>query len=161
MIINTLLKMKTTLLYITIFLLSLASLAQPNRDRIRAIKVAHITDRLDLTEKEAQQFWPIYNAYDENISTIRSEEMRVVHREIRQSSGSLSDEEANNLLERFMSAENKIHAERTQLVEKLRKVISPRKIILLKVAEEDFNRRILDEMKRRRQRLNKNRPKKP
>lgn len=151
--------MKTILLYITLFLISFGSLAQPNRERIRSLKVAHITDRLDLTEKEAQQFWPIYNAYDQNISKIRSGEMRAIHREIRQSSGTLSDNEANDLLERYMKAENKIHAERTQLVEKLRNVISSQKIILLKVAEEDFNRRILEEMKKRRQqRMNKNRP---
>jgi len=151
--------MKTTLLYITICLISIGSFAQPNRERIKALKVAHITTTLDLTVKEAQQFWPVYNAYDANISKIRQEDMRKIHREIRQRATSLSDKEANELLERFLEAENKIHFERTQLVEKLRNIMSSQKIILLKVAEEDFNRRILEEMKKRRQqRMNKNRP---
>jgi Skp family chaperone for outer membrane proteins len=151
--------MKIALLYITICLISFGSFAQPNRERIKALKVAHITTTLDLTEKEAQQFWPIYNAYDNNISKIRQDDIRRIHREIRQSAESLSEKKADELLARFLEAENKIHIERTQLVEKLRKIMSSQKIIMLKVAEEDFNRRILDEMKKRRQqRMNKNRP---
>ena len=149
--------MKTTLFYISIFLISVSSFAQPNRERIKALKVAHITSKLNLTEKEAQQFWPIYNAYDENTSKIKHEDIRRIRQEIGQNSGSLTNKEANDLLERFIDAENKIHFERTQLVEKLRKVISSQKIILLKVAEEEFNRKILEQMKKMRQkRMNKN-----
>src|SRR5690606_25598231 len=40
--------------------------AQDSRGRseqIEAIKVAFITNKLDLTSKEAQRFWPIYNSY--------------------------------------------------------------------------------------------------
>ena len=151
--------MKITLLYITICLISIGSFAQPNRANIQALQVAPITTTLDLTEKEAQQFWPIYNAYDNNISKIRQDDIRRIHREIRQSAESLSEKEADELLARFLEAENKIHIERTQLVEKLRKIMSSQKIIMLKVAEEDFNRRILEErIKRRQQRMNKNRP---
>ena len=149
--------MKTTLLYISIFLISVSSFAQPNRERIKVLKVAHITSKLNLTEKEAQQFWPIYNAYDNNTSKIKQEDLRRIRQEIRQNSSSLTDKEANDLLQRFIDAENKIHFERTQLVEKLRKVISSQKIILLKVAEEEFNRKILEQMKKMGQkRMNKN-----
>ena len=33
------------------------------KEKIKALKVAHITNELDLTSKEAQQFWPIYNEF--------------------------------------------------------------------------------------------------
>ena len=105
--------MKATLLYILIFFMSIGSFAQPNRERITALKVAHITSKLNLTEKEAQQFWPIYNAYDDNTSKIKHEDIRRIRQEIRQNSGSLTDKEANDLLQRFLDAENKIHFERT------------------------------------------------
>ena len=31
------------------------------RERVRAEKVAFLTEEIDLTESEAQVFWPIYN----------------------------------------------------------------------------------------------------
>lgn len=142
--------MKTILLPIMLLLFSVSTIAQPNRERIRALKAAHITSKLNLTEKEAQQFWPIYNTYDENTSKIKHSDIRDIRQEIKQSYGSLTDKQANNLLDRLISAENKLHAERVQLVSKLRNVISPQKIILLKVAEEDFNRKILEQMKKMR-----------
>ena len=47
------------------------TMAASNIPSIKALKVAHITEKLDLTEKEAQQFWPIYNAYDEKMGTLK------------------------------------------------------------------------------------------
>ena len=150
--------MKTHLLTIAVMLFSISTFAQPNRERIKALKVAHITTTLNLSEEEAQQFWPIYNAYDKKSSKIKHGDLREMRREIRQGAESLSEKEANDLLARFIEAENKMHLERTQLVEKLRAVIPAKKIILLKVAEEEFNRKILEQMKNFRDRRQKNKP---
>ena len=37
--------------------------AQKGKDDINAVKIAYITNQLNLTPAEAQQFWPIYNRY--------------------------------------------------------------------------------------------------
>lgn len=151
--------MKTTLLYITLFLLSVNSIAQPNNDRIKSLKIAFITERLNLTENEAQQFWPVYNNFEENMYKIRFEDLRRIRHEIKQNHETLSDAKANELLDRMINAENELHNAKIQLTEKLKKILSPQKIILLKVTEEEFNRKILEEMKKRRQeRMKKNRP---
>ncbi|RLD28309.1 MAG: sensor of ECF-type sigma factor [Bacteroidetes bacterium] len=151
--------MKQIVLYITIFLISASSLAQQNNSKIKALKIAFITERLNLTETEAQKFWPIYNTFDKNTSKIKREEITKIRQEIRQNIGDLSDAKANELLDRFIKAENELHKEKTQLLSKLRKVISAQKIILLKVAEDEFNRRMLERMKNMRQRrINKNKP---
>jgi len=141
--------MKNIILPFLILLYSLSTLAQPKREQIKALKVAHITTQLNLTEKEAQQFWPIYNSYEDNISKIRHEDIHKIHREIRKNSDSLTEKQADVLLNQFINAENKIHNERVQLVQKLRNVISSKKIIQLKVAEEEFNRKILERIKKR------------
>ena len=44
-----------------------------NRERIKALKVAFITERLELTSTEAQQFWPIYNTFEDNTNKLRRE----------------------------------------------------------------------------------------
>ena len=41
--------------------------AQPGKrmERIHAIKVAYLTDKLQLTSEQSEKFWPIYNRYEE------------------------------------------------------------------------------------------------
>lgn len=148
--------MKLKLLYIIFLLISVSSFAQPNKGKIRALKIAHITEKLNLTESEAEKFWPIYNAYDKNTSKIKHEEVRKLRQEIKLNIDTLTEDKANELLNRLQEAEEKLFKEKIQLVTKLRAVISPQKIILLKVAEEEFNRRMLERM--RQKRMNKNKP---
>ena len=62
-------------LFIAIFIItiSLQVDAQPQRkgERIEALKIAYITQALKLTVEEAQNFWPVYNTYTQEIKTAR------------------------------------------------------------------------------------------
>ena len=66
---------KRTLYILTISLLLVSgiSTAQPGsgKEKIESLKIAFITKRLDLTSKEAQQFWPLYNEYNDKIKAIK------------------------------------------------------------------------------------------
>ena len=63
------------ILFIAIFIItiSLQVDAQPQRkgERIEALKIAYITQALKLTAEEAQNFWPVYNTYTQEIKTAR------------------------------------------------------------------------------------------
>lgn len=120
---------------------------QPSGERIKAMKVAHITKKLDLSSKEAQGFWPIYNAFDQKTTQLRNRELREIRREIRSSSGNLSDAKADQLLDRLMKVESGLHDARVTLVNDLKKVISSEKIIRLKAAEDEFNKMLLERLK--------------
>lgn len=137
------------LLTILLLLLSLNVVAQKHRERVKALKVSFITEKLDLTEKEAQKFWPIYNEHDQQLVKIRYNDIRSIRREIKNNIDSMTDAQANDLLLKLDAAENKLHKLRLEFSKKLVGVISPKKIILLRIAEEDFKRRMLDELKRR------------
>ena len=58
---------------ILIITISLQVNAQPPRkgERIEALKIAYITQALKLTAEEAQNFWPVYNTYTQEIKTAR------------------------------------------------------------------------------------------
>ena len=62
------------------------------KERIKAQKVAFITERLDLSSKEAQQFWPIYNAFEDKIDDMRKNDLKEVRQAMRR--GNLSESEA-------------------------------------------------------------------
>jgi hypothetical protein len=53
--------------YLLVLLLTLGSLSQikaQNGEKIQTLKIAFITQKLQLTPDEAEKFWPIYNQYD-------------------------------------------------------------------------------------------------
>ena len=51
--------------------LCISAFAQ-NKNKLEAQRVAFITQRLNLTPEEAQQFWPIFNQYTEKLQQIRA-----------------------------------------------------------------------------------------
>ena len=119
------------------------------RERLKSLKIAFITQRLDLTTEEAQNFWPVYNAFDAREMEIRKK-TRSIRKKIRENFDALSDEDAKTLLNDLMTAETAMHQEKMLFYKNVTNVLPARKVILLKAVEDDFKRRMLDEFKRRR-----------
>ncbi|ULC58880.1 sensor of ECF-type sigma factor [Flaviramulus sp. BrNp1-15] len=131
-----------------LLLISINTFSQSKKDRIKALKVAFLTERLELTQEEAQQFWPVYNAYDDITREIKHEELKNIRREIKDNIATLSDERSSELLSKIASAQERLHDEEVKLNSKLKKIISPKKIIQLKVAEEDFKHKLFEQWKK-------------
>ena len=141
--------MKTITLFIFTLLLTLQITAQNSkREKIKALKVSFLSEKLNLTEKEAQVFWPIYNSYQNNIHKLRSGGIRAIKKEIKDNYQSLTEENANNLLNKLNAFEENIYKERVNLRLKLKEVLPAKKILRLKTAEEGFNRKILSQYKK-------------
>ena len=142
--------MKKLLLLILMLFVSINISAQhKNRERIKALKVSVITEQLDLSEKEAQKFWPVYNAHEKETSEIRFKEVKEIRKEIKENIDTMTDEKANELLKRLNNAEIKMHQLRMDFANNLSGILSPKKIILLKIAEDDFKRKMIEELKKR------------
>lgn len=116
-------------------------------EKIKALKTAYITEKLELTSSEAEKFWPIYNAYGEKFHNLRIQEHREVYQKLGENLNKLSDAEANTLIDKNFSIETHKLELRKEMTEVLRKVISPKKIILLKKTETDFKRELLERYK--------------
>ena len=43
----------------------------PRAEKIQALKIAFITQKLQLTSAEAEKFWPVYNQYENEIKDLR------------------------------------------------------------------------------------------
>ena len=68
------------------------------REKVKALKVAYITEQLELTTEEAQKFWPLYNAFDDKQAELRHEKMRAILDRFRPGSvDKLSEKEASAL----------------------------------------------------------------
>lgn len=142
--------MKTNkLVLILIFLLSIHSFAQSRmedkKEQIRALKVGFITTELALTTDEAAKFWPIYNAYDDKQFEIRHQKMKALKQRMDADLDKMNEKEAANLLVQMENTEDELYQMRKKFVANLRGVLPSVKIIKLKKAEDDFNRKLLQQ----------------
>ena len=45
----------------------------PKAEKIQSLKIAFITQKLQLTPDEAQKFWPVYNQYQTEVNSLQME----------------------------------------------------------------------------------------
>jgi len=121
---------------------------QNKREKIEAMKIAFITQRLSLNREEAQKFWPVYNEYDAEKGKLRKEK-REQYRDYKTNFDDLSDEEITKFVDsqiiyrqRELDIQKKYHID-------LKGVLPIRKVALLYKAEEDFKKHLLKEAQSR------------
>lgn len=120
------------------------------RERIKAYKTAYITQELDLSSKEAEKFWPIYNQYDKKLFELKVGEVKKSKQLIKEAGGpdALNDEEAQNVLSKMLSTEKEASIAREKMYTKLSKVLTPQKLLKLYNVENNFNRKLLMEYRK-------------
>ncbi len=120
-----------------------------DREKIKSLKVAFITEKLDLSSTEAQAFWPIYNEYQENREALRRKERTQIRAKIK-SADELSEKEAADLLEKYISFEDEEEALDKAFLKKVSGVISSKKTLLLLRSEEEFKRQLIKQYRQKR-----------
>jgi hypothetical protein len=146
--------MKKLILLSCLFFTTLNLMAQPPgrkgmKDKIRTLKVEFITDKLDLSSGEAEKFWPIYNAFEKAYTELRHEKLKSLKDNLKKEINVISEAEALSKLNEMIAIEDELVQLKRSFRTKLEGVISNKKIILLKIAEDGFNRRMMDRLKHR------------
>jgi len=128
---------------------SLLSYAQHgDADKIKSLKIAHLTTVLNLTTEEAEKFWPIYNTYDNKLSKLRhSEVIHYIKSNETQDIEGLTEKQATEKVQALLTFEEDYCSLRNQFILDSKKILSNKKILLLKKAEDDFNRKLLKKYK--------------
>ena len=122
------------------------------REQIKALKVAFFTTELDFTTNEAERFWPVYNTFDEKQFELRHQKMKTYMR--RMNDGSLdkiTEKEANTFLAQIEDTEEELFLLRKKFMQNVRTILPAVKIVKLKKAEEDFNRKLLQQYRNKSQ----------
>ncbi len=115
---------------------------KPDKDKIKSLKVAFITERLALSSKEAQTFWPVYNEYEEKREAMREREHTQIREKI-QNSENLSENEAAELIKHYLRFEEEEEELDKNFIESISKVISAKKTLLLLRSEYEFKKQLL------------------
>ena len=105
-------------------------------EKIKSLKIAFITQKLQLSADEAQKFWPIYDQYENDINRLRSENKNAT----------------------VIDKEEKLLNIRKKYLGSFEKVIGPQRVNKLFTAEKDFRSILIQRLKNRnQQRLDKSR----
>jgi len=140
---------------LTLFMLtSMVAVAQPERrpgdfeekrKKIEAIKVAFITEQINLTIEESQSFWPVYNQMSDKEHDLRKAQ--------RDAFGGLkdfenaSDKEVEKAIMELANLSVDIEELRQSYLPKFIDIIGAKKTAKLMKAEKEFGKRLMERMK--------------
>ena len=127
--------------------ISLNVMAQKG-ERLEAMKIGFITERLNLSSDEAKVFWPIYNKFTDDMKKLRQSSKGKISEEMADMPA-MTDAEADKVLNDMVN----FKIQEADLVKKyaseFKKVLPVKKVVLLFKAENDFKRELLKKLSQR------------
>lgn len=117
---------------------------QQHRERIKAMKVAYITQEFNMDADMAQKFWPVYNQYECAKTDLHKKE----HFEI-ENIENITEAEAEKMLTEYLNIEKDEYSIKKELFDDLKKIMSAKDIIKLHKLESDFNKKLIKEYRAR------------
>lgn len=120
----------------------------PSREAILNQRIAFISQKLQLTTKEAEKFWPIYNSTIEKIHNAHkasSKSLKVLNDALADDNSSDSDIKA--LSDAYLNCKATEHSIYAKLYEDISEILPAKKAAKIFQAEEDFRVMLIKQLK--------------
>lgn len=133
------------IIFLIVFAVSAVHAQQGRRmERVHAIKVAYLTDKLQLTSEQSARFWPVYNRFEEEKMAL----VRTYRKD--KSPAENTSEDPLRSVEDDIELQQRMLDLRKEYKDEFLKVISPQQLATLAEAEREFKRLLLQQIKERR-----------
>lgn len=120
----------------------------PKHEKIEALKIGFITEKLALTSKEAELFWPIYNKFEQEIKTVRKKQRELA--KTFKLKAKPTDQEADRYInEQLALKQTEIDVVKKYIPE-FKKALPTAKVAKLLGLEQEFKMQLLKKMRDRR-----------
>jgi Spy/CpxP family protein refolding chaperone len=146
-------KKSVLIICVTLFFstFSFAQTSKEGRKKIKALKIAYLTEQLNLTTSEAEKFWPIYNEYNKQQNKKRSSYRETLKKTVHKDDiDKVSEEQAKTLVNLKIQTDKELYELQKKFVDKIVGVIPYKKIIKLQIAEMEFGRKLMRKYKHKR-----------
>jgi hypothetical protein len=127
--------------------ISLNAMAQKG-ERLEAMKIGFITERLNLSSDEAKIFWPVYNKFTNDLKKLRQSTKGKIAEEM-SDMPAMTDAEAEKVLNDMVSFKINEAELLKKYATEFKKVLPVKKVVLLFKAENDFKRELLKKLSQR------------
>jgi len=125
-----------------------------NREKLDAYKIGFLTKRLNLTTREAEKFWPVYNEYQDQRIKIQLERQEI-NRNFNQNELNMSDREMSEAGDRIIALEFSEAGLAQEFHNKIKAILSPVKVLRLYQAENQYRLQLLNDLREKNQGRNK------
>ena len=117
-------------------------------ERLEAMKIGFITERLNLSSDEAKVFWPVYNKFTDDMKKLRQSSKGKISEEMADMPA-MTDAEAERVLNDMVNFKIQEADLLKKYATEFKKVIPVKKVVLLFKAENDFKRELLKKLSQR------------
>lgn len=127
-----------------VMLICVSSIAQHNRQdrkKLESLRIAYITDELDLSSEEAQIFWPVFNEFEKKRTELRKSKNMLLGD---------SSKNSSDIVTEYLAIEEEEHILNENYITQMREVISDEKIITLISSEKRFRERLIKRLNSKR-----------
>lgn len=133
------------LMLASMMLLAPQSSSQPHgrggwQDKMKAERVAYLTDAMGITSSEAEKFWPVYNEMDAERKSSFEKVMRSFKALNDAVKAGKPEAVISELLNNYLKANAASRAVELKYVPRFNKILSVEKVAKLFVGEEEFRR---------------------
>ena len=119
-----------------------------DHERLNAYKIGFFTKRLNLTSKEAVDFWPVYNEFQGKKNEIQREKI-LLNRNTLQNAANMSDKEFSEAGDKLISLQIDEANLALEYHKKFKEILPPVKVLKLYQAENQYRIQLLNELKDR------------
>ncbi len=119
--------------------------AQPEKrmERIHAIKVAYIADKLKLSTEQSEKFWPVYNRFED-------EKMEIRNMYRKQARRNATETESIRNIDEDIEMQEKVLQLRKKYKDEFLRVLTPQQLATLIESEREFKKMLLEQLNERR-----------
>ena len=116
------------------------------QERIEAFKTAFFTERLQLTQEESKNFWPLFNQFEKQQDNLKDKyDLKRKRLEL------LSDTEVKEYILNQLEMEDELVKLRKDYIMRFMDVLPVRKVAMLQRIDREFKKELLKEIRERRQ----------
>jgi hypothetical protein len=114
---------------------------RPNVERVKAIRVAVLTEKMNLSTEEAEKFWPVYNEYEREQKKIK--EKFQPNKDIL----SLDDAAVEKHLFGMLDMEEELVKLKKKYYQNFSKMVGSRKVAILAKSDREFNFAMIERLR--------------
>lgn len=119
-------------------------------DKIKQLKIVYITEQLELSPTEAEQFWPIYRELELKLKQLKKESKKI--QEIFTNNiETISEEELAKKMDQLFKNQIEETNLKREYFNKFAKVIGYKKTTKLLAVDKEFKQKLLKELKKRKE----------
>ena len=142
---------RAAVLWIMAILVSFTCMAQgPRVEKVRALKAAYITEKLNLTSAQSERFWPVYHRYEEELMSTRQKYIKQNRKDAK------TEEEAKRMIEGNLDFQEAAVDIRRKYKTEFLKIISAQQLADLYTSEREFRQMLMQKLKEKRGRRGRN-----